>query len=145
MKKAALTLAIALSVTGLTACQTPTSIEQNSIEMTDQSSEFQQFSQSFIDGLWLESPTWALYSGFHQYDGVLKVPNEQARQATLDFVSKQSALLAHFDKNKLTPGLLTDYRLIENLIGEMRWNIETFKSWQWDPTSYNVSGALLRS
>ncbi|PKG57449.1 DUF885 domain-containing protein [Shewanella sp. GutDb-MelDb] len=142
MKKAALTLAIALSLTGLTACQTQTSIEQSTIEMTDQNLAFQQFSQSFIDDLWLESPTWALYSGFHQYDGVLKVPNEQARQASLDFVSKQSALLTHFDKDSLTPGLLTDYRLIENLIGQMRWDIETFKSWQWDPTNYNVSGGF---
>ncbi|MCL1048257.1 DUF885 domain-containing protein [Shewanella abyssi] len=142
MKKAALTLAIALSLTGLTACQNQTSIEQNTIEMADQSTAFQQFSQSFIDALWVESPTWALYSGFHKYDSVLKVPNEQARQASLNFVSKQAALLASFDKDSLSPALLTDYRLIENLIAEMRWDIETFKSWQWNPTNYNVSGGF---
>ena len=142
MKKAALTLAIALSITGLTACQSQTTLEANSIELTEQSLNFQQFSQQFIDDLWIESPTWALYSGFHKYDGVLKVPNAQARQASLNFVNKQSALLASFDKNSLPAGLLTDYRLIENLIGEMRWNIETFKSWQWNPASYNVSGGF---
>lgn len=142
MKKSALTLAIALSITGLTACQSQTTVEVNSIELTEQSLNFQQFSQQFIDDLWVESPTWALYSGFHKYDGVLKVPNEQARQASLNFVNKQSALLASFDKASLPAGLLTDYRLIENLIGEMRWNIETFKSWQWNPSSYNVSGGF---
>ncbi|MEZ9820879.1 DUF885 domain-containing protein [Shewanella sp. 10N.286.45.A1] len=142
MKKAALTLAIALSISSLTACQSQTTLEANSIELTEQSLSFQQFSQQFIDDLWVESPTWALYSGFHKYDGVLKVPNEQARQASLNFVNKQSALLASFDKNSLPAGLLTDYRLIENLIGEMRWNIETFKSWQWNPASYNVSGGF---
>ncbi|MEZ9197788.1 DUF885 domain-containing protein [Shewanella sp. 10N.286.54.B9] len=142
MKKAALTLAIALSISGLTACQSQTTLEANPIELTEQSLSFQQFSQQFIDDLWVESPTWALYSGFHKYDGVLKVPNEQARQASLNFVNKQSALLASFDKNSLPAGLLTDYRLIENLIGEMRWNIETFKSWQWNPASYNVSGGF---
>lgn len=142
MKKAALTLAIALSISGLTACQSQTTLEANSVELTEQSLSFQQFSQQFIDDLWVESPTWALYSGFHKYDGVLKVPNEQARQASLNFVNKQSALLASFDKNSLPAGLLTDYRLIENLIGEMRWNIETFKSWQWNPASYNVSGGF---
>ncbi|MCL1095957.1 DUF885 domain-containing protein [Shewanella kaireitica] len=142
MKKAALTLAIALSITGLTACQSQTTVEASSIELSEQSLNFQAFSQQFIDDLWVESPTWALYSGFHKYDGVLKVPNEQARQATLSFVNKQSALLASFDTASLPASLLTDYRLIENLIGEMRWNIETFKSWQWNPSSYNVSGGF---
>ncbi|ACJ29334.1 Conserved hypothetical protein [Shewanella piezotolerans WP3] len=142
MKKAALTLAIALSITGLTACQSQTTIEASSVELTEQSLNFQAFSQQFIDDLWVESPTWALYSGFHKYDGVLKVPNEQARQASLNFVNKQSALLASFDKASLPASLLTDYRLIENLIGEMRWNIETFKSWQWNPASYNVAGGF---
>lgn len=142
MKKAALTLAIALSITGLTACQSQTTIEASSVELTEQSLNFQAFSQQFIDDLWVESPTWALYSGFHKYDGVLKVPNEQARQASLNFVNKQSALLASFDKESLPASLLTDYRLIENLIGEMRWNIETFKSWQWNPASYNVAGGF---
>ncbi|GIU06214.1 hypothetical protein TUM4261_09300 [Shewanella sp. c952] len=142
MKKSALTLAIALSIGSLTACQSQTAVEASSIELTEQSLNFQQFSQQFIDDLWVESPTWALYSGFHKYDGVLKVPNEQSRQASLNFVNKQSALLAGFDKASLPAGLVTDYRLIENLIGEMRWNIETFKSWQWNPSSYNVSGGF---
>ena len=142
MKKSALTLAIALSIASLTACQSQTAVEASSIELTEQSLNFQQFSQQFIDDLWVESPTWALYSGFHKYDGVLKVPNEQSRQASLNFVNKQSALLAGFDKASLPAGLVTDYRLIENLIGEMRWNIETFKSWQWNPSSYNVSGGF---
>ena len=142
MKKSALTLAIALSIASLTAYQSQTAVEASSIELTEQSLNFQQFSQQFIDDLWVESPTWALYSGFHKYDGVLKVPNEQSRQASLNFVNKQSALLAGFDKASLPAGLVTDYRLIENLIGEMRWNIETFKSWQWNPSSYNVSGGF---
>ncbi|WOT03637.1 DUF885 domain-containing protein [Shewanella youngdeokensis] len=142
MKKASLSLVIALSLSGLTACQTTSTIESPTVVVTEQNAAFEQFSTAFIDALWIESPTWALYNGFHKYDGVLKVPNAKSRQASLAFVDKQSALLASFDKDALSAGLLTDYRLIENLLGQMRWDIETFKSWQWDPSSYNVSGGF---
>ncbi|ABZ76780.1 protein of unknown function DUF885 [Shewanella halifaxensis HAW-EB4] len=142
MKKAALPLAIALSLVGLTACQSQPTTEQVAVEITDQNLAFNQFSQNFIDALWIESPTWALYSGFHKYDGVLKVPNAETRAASLAFIQTQQSALAKFDPKLMSPATLTDYRLIENLLAEMKWNIETFKSWQWNPASYNVSGGF---
>ncbi|GIU10947.1 MULTISPECIES: DUF885 domain-containing protein [unclassified Shewanella] len=142
MKRAALPLAIALSLVGLTACQSQQTTEPVAVEITDQNLAFSQFSTQFIDALWIESPTWALYSGFHKYDGVLKVPNAETRQASLAFVQNQQQQLAKFNPKLMTPAMLTDYRLIENLLAEMKWNIETFKSWQWDPSAYNVSGGF---
>ncbi|GIU26292.1 DUF885 domain-containing protein [Shewanella schlegeliana] len=142
MKRAMLPLAIALSLASLTACQSQQTVEPVAAEITDQNVAFSQFSTNFIDALWLESPTWALYSGFHKYDGILKVPNAETRQASLAFVEAQQALLTKFDTQLMTPALLTDYRLIENLLAEMKWDIETFKSWQWDPSRYNVSGGF---
>ncbi|MCG9731083.1 DUF885 domain-containing protein [Shewanella sp. Isolate13] len=142
MKRAMLPLAIALSLASLTACQSQQTVEPVAAEITDQNVAFSQFSTNFIDALWLESPTWALYSGFHKYDGILKVPNAETRQASLAFVEAQQALLAKFDTQSMTPAMVTDYRLIENLLAEMKWDIETFKSWQWDPSRYNVSGGF---
>lgn len=142
MKRAMLPLAIALSLASLTACQSQQTVEPVAAEITDQNVAFSQFSTNFIDALWLESPTWALYSGFHKYDGILKVPNAETRQASLAFVEAHQALLAKFDTQSMTPAMVTDYRLIENLLAEMKWDIETFKSWQWDPSRYNVSGGF---
>ncbi|MCL1137338.1 DUF885 domain-containing protein [Shewanella pneumatophori] len=142
MKKAVLPLAIALSLVGLTACQTQSTTDVAAVEISDQKLAFEQFSQSFIDSLWIESPTWALYSGFHKYDGVLKVPNAATRAATLAFIDAQQSALTKFDPSMMTPAMLTDYRLIENLLAEMKWDLETFKSWQWNPSSYNVSGGF---
>ncbi|WP_028768938.1 DUF885 domain-containing protein [Shewanella fidelis] len=142
MKKAVLPLAIALSLAGLTACQTQPTNEVVAVKIADQKIAFDQFSQNFIDALWIESPTWALYSGFHKYDGVLKVPNAATRAATLAFIDTQQLALSQFDPNVMSPAMLTDYRLIENLLAEMKWDLETFKSWQWNPASYNVSGGF---
>ena len=142
MKKATLSLAIALSFAGLGGCQTQEETSATPEAQASQQQNFATFSGQFIDDLWKESPTWALYSGFHQYDGVLKVPNAKNRKLSLAFNQKELSKLASFDLDKLSANELIDYRLIENLLKRDIWEIEEFKSWQWDPSSYNVAGGF---
>ncbi|ABO23801.1 DUF885 domain-containing protein [Shewanella loihica] len=145
MKKSVIAAAIVLGLGSLTGCQTHTS-ETASTQKASiaevQALSFAEFSNQFIDALWQQSPTWALYSGYHKYDGVLKVPNAQSRIESLAFVDAQLKLLNGFDVNKLTPSELIDYKLIENLLKQDRWEIDTFKSWQWNPANYNVAGGF---
>ncbi|WP_428636369.1 DUF885 domain-containing protein [Shewanella sp.] len=140
MKKSVIAAAIVFGLGGLTACQTQQAQEIVATEVQAQS--FQQFSTQFIDAFWQQSPTWALYSGYHKYDGVLKVPDAQSRQQSLEFVAAQLSALKRYDLNALTASELIDYKLIENLLLQERWDIETFKSWQWNPANYNVAGGF---
>ncbi|MFV7771024.1 DUF885 domain-containing protein [Shewanella marisflavi] len=140
MKKSVIAAAIVFGLGGLTACQTQQAQETVATEVQAQS--FQQFSTQFIDAFWQQSPTWALYSGYHKYDGVLKVPDAQSRQQSLEFVAAQLSALKRYDLNALTASELIDYKLIENLLLQERWDIETFKSWQWNPANYNVAGGF---
>lgn len=145
MKKSIIAAAIVLGLGSLTACQTHQAESANSqgaSTLEVQALSFSEFSTQFIDALWQQSPTWALYSGYHKYDGVLKVPNAQSRKESLAFVDAQLKLLNGFDMSKLTPSELIDYKLIENLLKQDRWEIETFKSWQWNPANYNVAGGF---
>ncbi|SQH76767.1 putative Lipoprotein [Shewanella benthica] len=142
MKKATLSLAIALSFAGLGGCQTQEETSATAEEQASQQQNFATFSSQFIDDLWQESPTWALYSGFHQYDGVLKVPNAKNRKLSLAFNQQELSKLASFDLDKLSANELIDYHLIENLLKRNIWEIEEFKSWQWDPAAYNVAGGF---
>ncbi|MCG9736618.1 DUF885 domain-containing protein [Shewanella insulae] len=145
MKISVIAAAIVLGLGGLTACQThteETTNPQGANIVQAQAQSFKQFSTQFIDALWQQSPTWALYSGYHKYDGVLKVPNAQSRIESLAFVDAQLKLLNGFDVKQLTPSELIDYKLIENLLKQDRWEIETFKSWQWNPANYNVAGGF---
>ncbi|MEI6858947.1 MAG: DUF885 domain-containing protein [Shewanella sp.] len=142
MKKAILPLAIALSFAGLSGCQPQ---KENTVipeVHASQQLSFSTFSSQFINGLWKESPTWALYSGYHQYDGVLKVPNAKNRQLSLAFNQQELKKLASFDLTELSANEQIDYLLIENLLKKNIWNIEIFKSWQWNPSSYNVAGGF---
>lgn len=140
MKKSVIAAAIVFGLGGLTACQTQQAQEIVATQVQAQS--FQQFSTQFIDAFWQQSPTWALYSGYHKYDGVLKVPDAQSRQQSLEFVAAQLSALKRYDLNALTASELIDYKLIENLLLQERWDIETFKSWQWNPANYNVAGGF---
>ncbi|PIW59205.1 DUF885 domain-containing protein [Shewanella sp. CG12_big_fil_rev_8_21_14_0_65_47_15] len=142
MRKTTLSLAILLSLAGIAGCQSQTNTSTASIAAEVQAASFAQFSNAFIDSLWELSPTWALYSGKHVNDGYLDIPNEASRAKTLAFVSAQQAALAKFDQQTLTANELIDYHLINNLLGSMAWDITTFKSWQWDPSNYNVAGGF---
>ncbi|MGL4838029.1 MAG: DUF885 domain-containing protein, partial [Shewanella sp.] len=103
---------------------------------------FAQFSDNFIDALWTLSPTWALYSGKHVNDGYLEIPDDASRDKTLAFVKAQQAALGKFEPKSLSANELIDYHLIHNLLASMAFEITTFKSWQWDPSSYNVAGGF---
>ncbi|QYJ84548.1 DUF885 domain-containing protein [Shewanella mesophila] len=141
MKKSLLAATILIALGGLTACQTQSATSMTpSTEVKQQS--FVQFSQQFIDSLWQESPTWALYSGYHKYDAVLKVPNAVNRAKSLQFIETQLQLLKQFDTQALSAGEVIDYHLIENLLLRDQWDINTFRSWQWDPSAYNVAGGF---
>lgn len=141
MKKATLTLAISLTLAGITGCQT----QQDKLATTEQVKaqlSFAEYSEQFIDELWKESPTWALYSGYHKYDGVLKIPNGETRKQSLAFAEQSLNQLSQFELSSLSASELIDYRLIENLLKRDVWEITTFKSWQWNPSSYNVAGGF---
>lgn len=142
MKKTTLSLAILLSLAGIVGCQSQTHTSAAAIAAEAQATSFAQFSNTFIDSLWELSPTWALYSGKHVNDGYLDIPNEASRAKTLAFVSAQQAALAKFEQQSLSANELIDYHLINNLLGSMAWDITTFKSWQWDPSNYNVAGGF---
>ncbi|MCL1038130.1 DUF885 domain-containing protein [Shewanella submarina] len=142
-KPLSLAIMLALGSASLTACQTTEQQSQSpAVSAEAEQQAFAAYSQAFIDALWQIAPTWALYSGYHKYDGILEIPDEASRQQTLAFVNTQRNLLKVFDLNVLTPNEVTDYRLIENLLNKMEWQITSFKSWQWMPSNYNVAGGF---
>ncbi|MDD8058059.1 DUF885 domain-containing protein [Shewanella metallivivens] len=151
MNKALLPMAISLALASLLGCsdnQTSVATEQTAAAkavttpLAAEKVNFGEYSQQFIDELWQLSPTWALYSGKHVNDGYLEIPNKQSRDNTLAFVDKQQTALAQFDPLTLSPNQQIDYKLLVNLVESMKWDVQRFKSWQWDPSNYNVSGGF---
>jgi uncharacterized protein (DUF885 family) len=105
-----------------------------------QDDRFNTYKESFINELWKQYPVWASAVGYHDYDSLLPVPDSEDREQELAFASKHMDSLSLFDENSLSDNNQTDYFMIRDLLASITWSINDYKSYQWDPTEYNVTG-----
>ena len=110
--------------------------------VTDMNPQFDKYKEQFIENLWKVYPGWASSLGYHKYDSVLIVPNEAARAKELAFAKANLDSLKSFDINGLSDNNKTDFYMIENQLKSIEWSINAFKSFEWNPTEYNVSGSF---
>ena len=108
----------------------------------DMNPPFDKYKEQFIENLWKAYPGWASSQGYHKYDSILIVPNEEARTKELTFVKANLDSLKLFDINGLSDKNKTDYYMIENQLKSTAWSINELKSYEWNPSEYNVSGAF---
>jgi uncharacterized protein (DUF885 family) len=122
-------------ITGLlVACGSSHSTNQNAV--------FNQYKSAFVLRLWKQYPGWASSQGFHQYDSVLVVPTAKARLEEKAFVQAEMKALEQFNSTELSPENALDLGLIRNQLESTLWQIDTFKSYEWDPSGYNVCGSF---
>lgn len=106
--------------------------------------EFETFSQHFIENLWKQNPSWATSVGYHKYDSILTIPNEENRQKSLTFSTQYLDSLKQFDFEKLSKTHQTDYLILENYLKSNAFYINEFKSFEWDPSGYNFGETLFK-
>ena len=142
MKKTTLSLAL-FAALGLTACNSDNQSTHTSVPVSASVNQsFETFSNAFISQYWAHYPEASSYAGYGKYDDIITIPNAQTRTKNNAFVTAQLATLHKFDVNTLTANQKTDYYLIENRLKLSLWHNNTFKSWQWNPSNYNVSGGF---
>lgn len=98
------------------------------------------FEDRFVLAFWKQNPGWATYVGFHQYDSLLIIPNDENRKAKIDFCKAYLDSLGQFDETKLTRSELTDLMMIRGQLQSTIWYTEVFKAYEWNPSKYNVGG-----
>ncbi len=108
----------------------------------DTNAQFEKYKEDFIEGLWRVYPGWASSQGYHKYDWVLIVPDSKARSKEFSFAKRQLDSLKYFDINTLSDNNKTDYYIIENQLNATTWSINELKSFEWNPSEYNVSGSF---
>lgn len=108
----------------------------------DANERFEQYKSTFLEQMWRTYPTWASSVGYHAYDNVLVVPDEQSRNGELAFCQNLLLALRQFQVKELSDGNQTDYYMIENQLRSTEWSIKELRAWQWDPTTYNLSGTF---
>ncbi|OFY87902.1 MAG: hypothetical protein A3F72_03260 [Bacteroidetes bacterium RIFCSPLOWO2_12_FULL_35_15] len=110
--------------------------------VVDMNPQFDKYKEQFIENLWKIYPGWASSQGYHKYDSILIVPNEESRSKELAFAKSNLDSLKTYDLNSLSDNNKTDYYMIENQLKSIDWSINEQKSFEWNPSEYNVSGAF---
>ncbi len=108
----------------------------------DQNQRFDAYKEGFVTSLWKVYPGWASGQGYHKYDSVLVVPDAASRQKELDFAKANLDSLKQFDEGKLSDNNRTDLKMIENQLQATIWSANDQKSYEWNPSDYNVCGSF---
>ncbi|MBY0315605.1 MAG: DUF885 domain-containing protein [Bdellovibrionales bacterium] len=114
------------------------SSSSKSVQVPQKLRPFEKFSNEFFNELQSLNPSFAVGIGLHQYDDQLTIPDDQYRQRMLDFYAQSKTKLKGFDHSQLNSSELMDYHLMLNYLERAEWSSNTFKSWQWDPSNYNL-------
>jgi len=103
---------------------------------------FEDFKTNFIERLWQINPTWASYVGYHRFDATLELPSETNRERKLKVYKQLKNELDAFSQQTLSASNQTDYALMQNFLASEEWYINECRSYEWDPSSYNLGGAF---
>jgi uncharacterized protein (DUF885 family) len=104
--------------------------------------DFERYKNGFVEELWKVYPEWASSQGYHKYDSMLMVPNESMRRNEIGFMRAQLDSLKKFEIGELDNNNKTDYYMIESQVRGTIWWLEEEKSYEWDPSAYNVCGSF---
>jgi uncharacterized protein (DUF885 family) len=129
---------IAASAVVLASCGNNPKTETAMGNHASQDSLFDAYKQNFVENFWKIYPAFASNQGYHAYDSVLIVPNEESRQKELAFCKENLGLLKKLDLSILSDKNKTDYYMIENRLKSIEWSIDSLRSYEWDPSHYNV-------
>lgn len=121
------------------ACNRPA---QKQSETENTNARFDRYKENFIEALWKLYPAWASSVGYHKYDSVLTVPDEHHRALQIEFANAHLDSLKSFDLGALSDQNKTDYYMMQEFLNGNLWSIRDEKSYEWNPSSYNVSGVF---
>lgn len=138
MKKILLASIVCIS---MASCGSDTKTEDKK-SVADMNPSFEKYKEQFIENLWKVYPGWASSQGYHKYDSVLVIPNDEARAKEVAFAKANLDSLKSFDFEGLSDNNKTDYHMIENQLQSIEWAVNEQKSYEWNPSEYNVCGAF---
>ncbi len=115
---------------------------QKDKKSTDSNQAFDKYKENFVEELWKIYPEWASMNGYHKYDSLLTVYDKDFGEKAGAFAKANLDSLKQYDIASLNPNNITDHKMIENQLETIIFGLENEKSFEWDPSMYNVSGSF---
>lgn len=123
----------------VSACNSSSNISESDMNNNE---KFNAYKESFVEELWQLYPEWASGVGYTKYDSVLQIPDENYRAAQLQFANTHLEKLKSFSTESLDNANKTDKAMMQNFLQRIIFEINELKSYQWNPSNYNVAEAI---
>ena len=105
---------------------------------------FAEFTDRTLAEFWRLNPEHAFAVGYYRHADQLAIPDAAARAEELKFDADSLAALARFDERQLSAANRVDLTLLRNKFEHDQWDTRVFRSWQWQPSQYNVADSFAR-
>lgn len=104
--------------------------------------QFQEYKNNFLEEYWTLHPQMATEVGHHKNDKSLAILDSNYFASQNNFIKKHLDSLNVIDTFQLSYEDYMDYRIIRHELQRIDWNTNTFKEYEWNPSVYNVTGAI---
>ncbi|MDP9140278.1 MAG: DUF885 domain-containing protein [Pseudomonadota bacterium] len=97
------------------------------------------FGDDWLAEYWQFNPDYAISVGYYAVAAELPAPTEANRKRYQDWLSTQLKALKGFNPDRLSPVARSDWAILKTQLEAEAWTLDTLKSWQWNPSIYNVA------
>jgi uncharacterized protein (DUF885 family) len=99
-------------------------------------------SVQFLNALWRIDPESAIYAGKYDTAATMTVYDPATLAKQQAFTDDWLGRFAKIDTRQLSARQRTDLALLVNKLNSDRFNLNTFREYQWNPALYNVAGPI---
>jgi uncharacterized protein (DUF885 family) len=99
-------------------------------------------STRFLTALWRIDPEAGIEVGKFDAAATLTLPDAATRVKRLAFTNEWLEKLGKVNASQLSPAQRTDRALLLNKLEQDRWNLTTFREFEWNPAVHNVAQSL---
>jgi len=96
-------------------------------------------SMQFVTALWRIDPEDGIYVGKFDAAARLTIPDAATRAKKLAFIDEWLDKFGKLNADKLSPNQRTDLAVLLNKLKYERWQLTTFREFEWNPAEYNVA------
>lgn len=103
---------------------------------------FDSMSMQYLTALWRVDPEGGIYVGKFDQAANLTIPDAVTRAKKLAFANEWLDKFGKLDTRQLSDRQRTDLALLVNKLEKDRWNLTTWREYEWNPALYNVAQPL---
>jgi uncharacterized protein (DUF885 family) len=97
------------------------------------------FGPKFMDRYWHLHPDDAIVAGYYRVAALQEVPDERERAELHRFLSDSLRQVLAVDATALDPATRADRAVLESQLRAEIWDLDEFRSWEWNPSLYNIA------